>query len=484
MKRLVVILAAISAVALAVAQGNAPFTIVRPADGAKVRETIHVLFPKGSLGDQDYVGFFLNGNFLEATLLKTSGKFLQYDIDTKGLSLPDGPLTIEAVLYANFQEKPRIIDRSSVQVTLTNRANIAVPKHGYNLRYHWQPGYEWRYDWQTNIELSTISQEQARLGGHAAAVAIDYHDAQYIYAMDNAYDNGDALLRMQLAPPRGKYSLTVATVDDPTPKTYGESQMYPLYMRVNSHGWEQYGTLPKIFPSQLSISGSYQPTDLFGDEPLPTLPTHAVKPGDVWESRFQLPSLSLATDETATSFTQKIPARAEFVAMEWEMGSPCAKIHQTFQIGSRGGGIGANKIKTNADTIDEVFWFAVDKGVILRLERTVTEDRQLGGESTAPMGSTMKGDSSSNNNNGGRKRRDVNFDHAVDLVFAQHRASAAGTSGNNPAGGGGGEAPVGRNENFTSSVGGNNNQQGAPAAPKPQPQLYRVTFTEILTLER
>lgn len=479
MRRFLALCALCVAAVSCLAQGSAPFTIVRPADGAKVRETIHVLFPKNSVDPkQGYVGIFVNGNFIEATILAEKGNYLEYDIDSKALNLPDGPTTIEAVLYENFDEKPRIMDRSSVNVTLANQASIPIPGKGFSLHYHWSPGDEWKYDWQTNVEESTISQEQARLGGHAASVDINSHHAQYIYGMDNTYSNGDALLRMEVAPPKGKHTLTVATMDDPRPRTWFENQMYPIYLRVNSHGWEQYGVLPKVFGSDVDVSGGYRSTDLLADEPLPTLPAHPVKPGDVWESRFQLPDVGRVLDETATSFTQKIPARAEFVDVEWEMGYPCAKIHQTFSIGNSGPGAGANKIKTNAQSIDETYWFALDQGVIVKLVRTMNIDRKVGGEAQ-PMGSSMKGSSDER-----KPPRKLDFAAGVDIVIPQGRrvASAGGSS----AGGGvGGEPPP---QTRTFNFGNNNNNQQQTQTniplPPPQPEFRRVTFTETLTLER
>src|SRR5476649_542729 len=78
-------LAGLTSVVLA----QAPFTIVRPADGAKVRETVHVLIPKGSIPPGGYVGIFLGGKFLEATVPPLKGKYYDYALDTKKLGLPD-----------------------------------------------------------------------------------------------------------------------------------------------------------------------------------------------------------------------------------------------------------------------------------------------------------------------------------------------------------------------------------------------------------
>src|SRR5687768_1320852 len=102
------------------AWAQAPFTIVRPADGAKVRETIRVQIPKGSIPEGSYVGIFVGGKFVEATILDLNGKYYEYLLDTKKRGIGDGPVKLEVVLYSDFGDKPRVVDRSSVNVTVSN----------------------------------------------------------------------------------------------------------------------------------------------------------------------------------------------------------------------------------------------------------------------------------------------------------------------------------------------------------------------------
>jgi len=110
---------------------QAPFTIVRPADGSRVREKIHVLIPKGSIPSGGYVGVFLNGHLIEAVVPPLVGKYYEYVLDTKGRgiadTLPGKTDKLELVLYADSDEKSRIVDRSSVDVKIGNEANIASP---------------------------------------------------------------------------------------------------------------------------------------------------------------------------------------------------------------------------------------------------------------------------------------------------------------------------------------------------------------------
>src|SRR5687768_4183436 len=136
MKRWITSLALASLAAVVMAQ--APFTIVRPADGSRVREKVRILVPKNSLPPGGYVGVFLNGKLIEATVPPVEGKYRVYTLDTKGRGIPDttgAPLKLELVLYTDYNDQPRIVDRSSVDIHIGNKANIPVPNSGISLRY-------------------------------------------------------------------------------------------------------------------------------------------------------------------------------------------------------------------------------------------------------------------------------------------------------------------------------------------------------------
>src|SRR5471030_403374 len=163
-----IVLASLGTLALA----QAPFTIVRPADGAKVRETVHILIPKGSIPDGGYVGVFLGGKFLEATVPPLKGKFYDYALNTKALKLadtePGKPLKLELVLYVDYNEKSRIVDRTSVDINIGNQANIPIPNEGIKLRYTFVPGTRMIYRLDQNISFSPISDVENSKGGKAA----------------------------------------------------------------------------------------------------------------------------------------------------------------------------------------------------------------------------------------------------------------------------------------------------------------------------
>ncbi|RYE52152.1 MAG: hypothetical protein EOP18_11215, partial [Rhizobiaceae bacterium] len=135
----------ISAMAVgAFAQAN--FTIVRPVDNSRVREKVKVLFPKGSIPQGAYVGIFLNGQLIDAVVPPLAGKYHQYILDTKGRGLPDTaagkPDRLEAKLFVNYNDQPRIVRTSSVDLNIANVASIKIPNRGFQLRYNFRPGTE------------------------------------------------------------------------------------------------------------------------------------------------------------------------------------------------------------------------------------------------------------------------------------------------------------------------------------------------------
>jgi hypothetical protein len=372
----------IALVVAGAAMPQAPFTIVRPADGSKVRETVHILFPKNSVPKSGgYVGIFVNNKFINATIPQDNGKFLDYPLDTKALALPDGPTTIEAKLYVNFSEKPTIVDKSSVQVDIANQANIPIPTSGISLRYHFQPGHVWTYDWDSTETISEISESQAKMGGDAASVPVEHFNARVMYETDNSYDNGDALVRVQMEPPLGKDSFLTILANESDPRRVFDYNMYPLYMRLHRTGDEVFGLIPSYWGFDSGSANSFDSgTDVIAPYALPVLPVAPVKLNDSWFTRILLDSqddVDRARVLEKDSLFDKLPARGEFLGVEWENGYRCAKIKDSFEVGAGAPGIGRQNIKTNAVSVNETYWYAIDKGAVIRFERTEVSDKLL-----------------------------------------------------------------------------------------------------------
>lgn len=486
MKRLLAI-AATSLLAV-VAWAQAPFTIVRPADGAKVRETVRIQIPKGSIPGGSYVGIFVGGKFVEATILDLRGKYYEYLLDTKARKIPDGSLKIEAVLYADAGDKPRIVDRSSVEVNVVNVASIKVPDDGFLLRYRFVPSTELNYTIQERTSISTISVSQARLGGRAAQLPFDADTFRMLYAIDNKYSNGDGLIRMQPLPDKNKDSAIVRTIDNPDGRQFMDYEMAPLYMRISNTGREQFGSVPLYVPLE-GTAGEALRTDLFTILPLPSLPEKRVRPGDAWQSRIHLGKLDMQNLQEASSLTIKQMARGELQGVEWEMGHPCAKIRYSIAAGQglrttpgqTAGGIADDKVQ-----LEQTLWFAMDRGVVVKSILDITRDVKseqapgmMGGGPAGPSGPPGVGVSGPRGGRGG----------GSDDIGGNDRSIVAqrGPRGPGPSGGPGGiQRPgVGTSGGIGGRMGGPGAGAGAGrAGGTAEEQLVRLRQQIVMTLER
>jgi len=378
---------------------QAPFTIVRPADGAKVRETVHVLIPKGSIPDGGYIGIFLGGKFLEATVPPVKGKFYDYALDTKKLAIadtePGKPLKLELVLYVDYEKNSRIVDRTSVDINVGNQASIPIPNSGLKLRYSFVPGTKMIYRLDQQVSVSEISESQNSLGGKPAEFTQDGETIRLAYEVMNSYGDGDGLLRIQPLPEKGKDYALLTAGSDTSPKKYMDYDMAPIYMRIKSTGQEVFGSLPLYTPMEGSTGGQSVVTDLFATYPLPTLPTKSVHVGDSWESSFQEGALDMTQPYEVDTLVESFPARGEFVNTEWESGHPCAKIKHSIAAGtstSKGKKLKAEGASFSDDKIslEETIWFALDSHKILKVVRDETIERKVQ-NATASVGAPGMG---------------------------------------------------------------------------------------------
>lgn len=456
------------AAAAAAAVAQAPFTLVRPLDGATVKEKVRILIPKGSVPSNGYVGFFLNGKLLEATKPPLKGKFYEYILDTKGRGIPDTkvgePAKLEAVLYTEYDDQPRVVDRSSVDINIFNRTRIPVriPSSGIKLRYGWKLGSESVYSIEEKTVVSSITEDQNKLGGTAAEFPLEGDKLRYLYSVDNVYGNGDALLRMQILPQKGKDYATVTLAGSGQRERRSETEMAPLYMRVNSVGAQLWGSVPPYVPSETSVA-STGGINLIGSFPLPSLPTKAVRPGDSWQTRFQTGLLDGSRLYEQTSIVRTFPARGEFVGLEWEMGHPCAKIKNS--IASAVKSIESQKLaKAGSQFTDDIkisteetVWFALDTRKVMKIVQIKTQEikgdataiggvlgfgggassggRSGGGAPGGSMGRPQGAGGGGRKGGGGAAGMDIIG--PMDLRFQRRPGGAQGGSGGYPGGPGG-----------------------------------------------
>lgn len=379
-----------------------PFTIRRPADGSTVREVVAVRIPKNSIPQGGYVGFWINGKFLEAVLPDAEGNDYVWRLDTKKNQLPDGELSIEAVLYVDFEEAPKEVNRTSVKVNLDNSRSIPVPKNGFVLRYNLTPGLMYVYNVESRSSVSTLSQTQNQLGGRASELPLSAERFRVLYAVEssNKVANGarEGLVRIQPMPRKGKDSVYLAITEDPEPKKYMDYEMAPFYMRMTDTGREISSSWPAYIPMEGS-SGDSGSLDLVASIPWPILPAKAIMPGSTFPGVFQNSVLDPAKRLETNRFFANFPAQGRLEAIEWEGGIPCAKLKKTISIGTESaeGKALAAAGRAFADdkiTLDETVWFALDRKIPIKVVRDITIDRKaenVGGDATGVGGGPAAG---------------------------------------------------------------------------------------------
>lgn len=483
MKRLLISLFLIGAACIAMCQ--APFTIVRPADGAKVREQVRVLIPKNSVPKTGYVGFFLDGKFMEAIVPNLSGRYYEYVLDTKGRAIEDGKHTLEAVLYVDYSDEPRIVDRSSVSINVANKANITLPSDGLLLRYKFKTDQQLTYTVLQRVMIGSVDPNAAAIGDSGADLPLDYEKIRMTYGVENAYGNGDGLIRMQAAPLKNKKYAMYTPDGQTAPQLFWDHEMAPIYMRLTNTGLEVFGSVPQFIPFQnLGPQGGQE---FFADWPLPTLPSKRVKPGDVWQTRFQIGKNNLRGQTGTTSVVSSFPARGEFKSLEWEMGHPCAKLYHVL---AAGGALNKSAAVSKRSSMDETIWFALDKGQVIKVVRNQTYDTMTNPNvRSGPGKSAGNGNGTPSGGGGGRGKfggggaagDGINFDSSPGMnLMLQGKGRRGGFGGL-----GGGDTGTG----FGAQRGGSRNSggQGAPQGNQNQqlkPTLVRLSIQQIFILEQ
>lgn len=374
MNRLITVALASLMVGCAFAQGT--FTIRRPADGSKVREVVKVRIPKNSIQEGEYIGILVNGKFLEAVVPDLEGNDYVYNLDTKARKLPDGKLTIEAVLYFYAQGAPQVRNRSSVSVVLDNSAGIQGQNpEGFLMRYKFYPGKEYSYRRTDESTVSIVSQAQAQLGSRAAEIVLGQRTVRYLIAHQNNYGN-EGLIRLQALPEKGKDHAYLVTVGNPTPTKFMDFEMHPIFMRITNTGREVFTSLPIYFPWEGDSTDAR--TDLFALFPPPVLPATRKDVGDSWEAAIPFGNIDLENRQTTEHMVENLSGRATLESVEWEQGFPCAKIRSELSLG-------ANDLKNIKNIegvqgdaqslkIESIQWFALDRGIMIREETRFTSE--------------------------------------------------------------------------------------------------------------
>ncbi|MCS7209690.1 MAG: hypothetical protein NZ874_08985 [Fimbriimonadales bacterium] len=354
MKRVILgLLMAYGAAALA----QAPFTIVRPQDGARVREVVQIRFPIRSIPQGGFIGVRINGKFVEAVApaaLDTDrerGHYI-YKWDTKRLNVPDGEHTIELTLFyrnPDGGDEPRVLGRSSVRVRVENE--IKVPAEGILLRYRWTPGKAYRYDLKiiakevNEIQYSGLSPEETLLQEISLKGDLSVLD----------FRSNLGLISWTMVPP-------IILIEGGQASAIGSERVAPVYQEVETTGRVRY---------QVSRVSGFSEQDIYYVlvVDLPVLPPKRYKPGDRWGATIS--TANPFRSGTAEEIGEKIPVAARLERFEWEQGYKCAKIIYEFT-GNIPGTIelGGMRLEKPKSTIRREVYFAYDIGQVIRMKTT------------------------------------------------------------------------------------------------------------------
>lgn len=367
MKRIFLTAALVTMTAITMAQSG--FTIRRPADGQVVRETVEVRIPRNAIPEgAGFVGIWVNGRFLEAVSpfsgVNTDSRDFIYKLDTKGRRIPDGQMTIECVLYAADNRRTTPMGKTSVVVRLDNSGSINIPASGLRLRYKFLPNQEYVYNVQFKSSVQSLTETQDQMGSQGGTIDLGGESLRYRFTVMNTYSNSngtkESLLLMQPLTQRGKDYAYLTVAGETKPKKYMDYEMHPLYMRITDTGREIFGSIPTYAASETSF-GEFNRLDLFALFPMPILPAAGVKPNGVpFPAAVANADLNLDKRDEFLKFTSLGQARGELQGIEFERGRPCAKVLVSMAQGDP---------KSAVQEYKEYYWFALDLGVPIKIER-------------------------------------------------------------------------------------------------------------------
>lgn len=380
------------------ANAQAPFTIIKPAEGQTVREVIRIVLPKGSVPRGTYIGVILDGKYIEATRPVYDKKLdaLVYALDSKAHKIPDGEHTIALVLYAQQDGKPIVADRTEVTVNVDNTPEIKIPKDGIQVHYKFKKGMTSIYRLDVLQLVSTLTEAKNRMGGKAAEFPVGIETIRFLVAVDDVKPDGTGLVRVQVLPYAGK-DYAVLSFEGKPPAKYTSDTFAPLYRLLKPNGAEIYADAPTYFLVE-GQSGTFNLHEIYLLMPLPQLPTDKVKPGDRWQTAILFNNDLEEILKTGKSVV-KVPARGEFVGVEWERGKPCARLKYSLELAERAKETDILELQGREFKFNEKLrfvedvWVSLDDGKLVRMDSLIEADFKVpvGGTGGAGAGGAQAG---------------------------------------------------------------------------------------------
>ncbi|MGC8783493.1 MAG: hypothetical protein ACP5RN_03770 [Armatimonadota bacterium] len=346
----------------ALAQGT-PFNILRPADGAIVRERVRIEVPRASIPEGGFVGIYIDGRFQTSLAPRRDDKEprLRYVWDTKvpivdpstqkPEPVKDGEHTITVVLY---DPDGKAIDRAEVRVQVANQEGISLPAIGTRLQYRFRLGENVNYKQHDEVIL-LAGQTGAEITGGVTGEQVAYEADTFFNLF--AYDiRGNIFIIRQRA---------------------NKQQVLAYNQPVYTLGEEMFRAVLQFITPLGSVI--YQNVDTTNDPyvfrvmVLPVLPELRVKVGDTWTSwaHILLPDMPVER-------ARKVQVQNKLEGVEWEGGYPTVKIRQTYE-GTLSGTLEFSNyvLQDPKVKLDRTLWFAFNAGRLVRSEATIEIEGQV-----------------------------------------------------------------------------------------------------------
>ncbi len=334
---------------------QAPFTIVRPKNGASVREKVEFRVPKNSVSENSYLILKIDDQFQYAIARQALGEDTEHLIwawDTKKEKIADGPHKIELELWetAGATTQARLVDRTSVSVTISNMIQ-GVPATGIPLAYKWRPSQI--LDYHQNYMIKSIT--EARRTGTTIADETDLDIRTKIQGV--VVDRRPEGFMFSWIP-----MLPIRLAIGDSVNYLNEDQLAATYWRVDGTGYNDIG---------FEVLGQEWYYATFVD--LPRIPKRNYSVGDSWATGF----IAVDPTNTQTSLADRIvlatTGTAKLTSFEWERGYKCARIEITPLMTPPNlsiGGTAFQRVK-----ISRLVWFAYDIGAVIKQETRVEMER-------------------------------------------------------------------------------------------------------------
>lgn len=325
--------------------------IVRPMDGATVREVVRVVVPASSVPSGGYVSISIDGRRRSAIAKNVEADAFIYEWDTKSLD-PDASLPLaqrqpregeHAVTVQAFDSAGRTYGvPKTITVNVRNKASELMPPSGLMLSYTLKTGgkSKYRFTSVTNIKDVAGAQELAATIGQE----IEGGELTVLQSIEDLRPDGTALVRQKmdgvLRLLQGGRSIPVTGVT--AKATY----------KIEDRAGRTLGVI------QSRASGTAFSVDL------PNLPVSRVRIGDSWTD------VDNVFQDVATGSNISMPCSSTLEGLEWQGGHPCAKIRTTFS-GTRK--LPESPILTEPVPMkgEKITYFAFQVGKVISSETTV-----------------------------------------------------------------------------------------------------------------